>query len=253
MDVLKKTLNEIVNFNPADKRSVIILAILMCILTRHCIHAIYTTSIEEIFMNKNKKLVMDVFKLLTMLAVFICINIVLTTHSFFAIIEFGVCLICYCLYLRDCKKEKKINIILEKNNKAFHKLQIYYKEKQTKQILMVILFFMPIMVIVWKAIYSDIPLFTCLVIVSVIEALVIGILLPELFVTKAMNYFENEHEKMFVFKRLQNNMLICGDNESISKSKKYIVISIDELKTKPIYHLQSEFITKEEKKLCVEN
>lgn len=34
-------------------------------------------------------------------------------------------------------------------------------------------------------------------------------------------------------------------------ASKYIVISIDELKTKEIYHLQSEIITKDEKReLC---
>ena len=251
MDILQRIIDYLYDFNPADKKSVIVLAVLMCLLTRYCIRAIYTTSIEEIFMNTKEKLVTDVFKFLAMLVVFISTNIVLTTDSFWILIEFVVCVMWYILYLIYCRKERKTNMILKKQNKSLYKLQIYYKDKQTMAILMIVLFFMPAMVIVYKSVYKTLPLFACLVIVSAIEIFIIGILLPELFVKKAKNYFKNGEDKMFIYKRLKNASVICGDDECLNKASKYIVISIDELKTKEIYHLQSEIITKDEKRdLC---
>lgn len=251
MDILQRIIDYLYDFNPADKKSVIVLALLMCLLTRYCIRAIYTTSIEEIFMNTKEKLVTDVFKVLVMLVVFISTNIVLTIDPFFALIELVVCVIWYILYLIYCRKERKTNMILKKQNKALYKLQVYYKDKQTMAILMIVLFFMPAVIIVCKSVYKTLPLFACLVIASAIEVFIIGILLPELFVKKAKNYLKNGEEKMFIYKRMKDASVICGDDECFNKASKYIVISIDELKTKEIYHLQSEIITKDEKRdLC---
>lgn len=108
MDILQRTIDYFANFNPADKRSVILLAVLMCVLTNYCIRAIYTTSIEEIFINTKEKFLTDVFKLLVMLVVFISVNIILTTDWFCALIELVVCVIWYILYLVYCRKEKQI-------------------------------------------------------------------------------------------------------------------------------------------------
>lgn len=142
-------------------------------------------------------------------------------------------------------------MILKKQNKALYKLQVYYKDKQTMAILMIVLVFMPAVIIVCKSVYKTLPLFACLVIASAIEVFIIGILLPELFVKKAKNYLKNGEEKMFIYKRMKDASVICGDDECFNKASKYIVISIDELKTKEIYHLQSEIITKDEKRvLC---
>lgn len=174
MDILQRIIDYLYDFNPADKKSVIVLALLMCLLTRYCIRAIYTTSIEEIFMNTKEKLVTDVFKVLVMLVVFISTNIVLTIDPFFALIELVVCVIWYILYLIYCRKERKTNMILKKQNKALYKLQVYYKDKQTMAILMIVLFFMPAVIIVCKSVYKTLPLFACLVIASAIEVFIIG-------------------------------------------------------------------------------
>ena len=119
--------------------------------------------------------------------------------------------------------------------------------------LMIVLFLMPAMVIVCRTVYKNLPLFTCLIMVSVIEVFIIGILLPELFVKKAKLYLKNREDKVFIYKRLRDASVICGDDECFNKASKYIIISIDEVKTKEIYHVQSEFITKDEKRdLCKE-
>lgn len=84
-------------------------------------------------------------------------------------------------------------------------------------ILMIVLLFMPAVVIVCKSVYKTLPLFTYLVIVSAIEVFITGILLPELFVKKAKNYLKNGEDKMFIYKRLKDASVICGDDECFYK------------------------------------
>lgn len=249
MELLDKIMKFIDNFNPTDIGSIITLAAVMCILTVYCIRAVYTTSIEEIFMDAKKKLKNDILKLLSILVVFIPTNFLLATDVSFILIEIVVCVIGFITYIIYKIKERKT----EKYKKTLCKLQTYYIDKQMNAILMMVICVMPAMVILWKSLYNTMPLFGCAVIVSVIEVAIIGISIPDLFLKKATNYFKNGQEKIFIYKRTDDDTVICGDNENISKASKYIVISLEDLKSKEIYHQQYKSISKDEKNgLCKE-
>ena len=53
---------------------------------------------------------------------------------------------------------------------------------------------------------------------------------------------------MFIYKRLDDDIIMCGDNTEMNKSSKYITISYEELKNKEIIHIQHNRLTKKEKK-----
>ena len=72
--------------------------------------------------------------------------------------------------------------------------------------------------------------------------------MPELVKRSAKNYFLQNNEKMFIYERIEDDTVLCGDNSEISKAEKYVTISYDELKEKEIFHMQYVCLSKTEKK-----
>lgn len=247
----KKEIIEIIdiinNFNPTDKGNVIILAIIMCILTVFFIRAINTTSIEEIFMDNKKKLRNDILKMFSILVVLVPTNFLLATDASFVLFEIIICVVESFMYMVYRLKERKINDCDE----SLQKLQEYYKDKQTEYILKIVICIMSATATIWSNVQDIVPMFNCVVVISVVEVGIIGMLIPEIIVKKTMVFLENEQEKIFIFRRMSNDTIICGNAQNMGKVTKYIIISLDELKTKEIHHQQYASLTKEEKKeLC---
>ena len=93
-----------------------------------------------------------------------------------------------------------------------------------------------------------IPLFNCAVITSVIEVSIICIIMPEYIMYDARNYFVDNENKFFIYGRIEDDIVLCGDNTQKSKASKYITISYEDLQKKEIFHMRRERLSKKRKR-----
>lgn len=227
--------------------NIVFIVFFMLMTSVYCVRALYTTSIEEIFMSAKNKLINNTFKLLFIGVVLIPKNLFLAVDIIYIIIGLIMCVAIYVFFLVYKRKEAKI----ENDSECGIKLKIYYKDKQSQMILSLVMYGMPIITILFREMRPDISLIMCAVITSVVEVAIIGISMPELILKKSMDYYVDGTDRIFLYKSLKNNNFLCGDNESISLASKYLIISYEDLCTKEILHQQYKGVTKAEKKeLC---
>lgn len=235
--------NFIMNFNPSDIRSIIILVPCACMVFIPLIRSIYSTSIEELFMRPKQRGKNVFFRLLALVLILIPANFVLSLDVTFAALEFLLGFGGIVLYFIWTKKEKNTRKYIN----DISKLNTYYKEKCSGSFMISVMSLSPCMNIIGENL-GNIPLFCSTIIVSVFEILILCISMPELVKRSAKNYFLQNNEKMFIYERIEDDTVLCGDNSEISKAEKYVTISYDELKEKEIFHMQYVSLSKTEKK-----
>ena len=72
---------------------------------------------------------------------------------------------------------------------------------------------------------------------GMIEIAMIFMFDPEFIKRKSINYFFDNGNKMYIYRRIDKETVLCGDNPSISKAKKYKSISYDVFKRLEINHV----------------
>lgn len=228
------------NFDFNNRASVIVFLVVAIEMYISMNIAVNTSSIEEVFMKGKRRKRNYFFKLLSLSGIFIPANYILSIENMFIIIEvFGavVGIIAYFIYN-----------IKEAATKKFIELNVFYKEKRSECILFSIICTMPVIIILLNQIAKNISMFSYIIVVSVIEVLFICISVPEFINKSTDNYFLDNDNKVFIYKRLDDDIIMCGDNTEMNKSSKYITISYEELKNKEIIHIQHNRLTKKEKK-----
>jgi hypothetical protein len=244
LTLLEKAEECINDFDPTNIGSVITLAILVCVLLIPLSRSVYSTSVEEIFMGAKKRGGNDFFRLLALLVIFIPLNFVLLIMETFILFElllgFGV-IIAYFVYDREEAGTRK-------NMEGISELNAYYKEKKSDCFLFSIICFSPSMSILMNQFVDSLPLFSCAIIVSITETLIICISMPEFVNRSSNNYFCDNKNKIYIYERIEDDTVLCGDNPEKSKANKYITISYDNLKEKEIFHMQYESLSKTKKR-----
>lgn len=242
-DFLEKAEKFINDFDPTNIGNVLVLAVLVCVLLIPLTGSIYSASVEEVFMDEKRRGRNSFFKLLALLVIFIPSNFVLSIQGTFILLElfFGfIGIIVYFVYDRkEASTRKYIENISELNE--------YYKDKRSGCFLFVIICLIPSMSILMNQLLDNIPLFSCAIIVSIIEVLIICISMPEFVNRSAKNYFFDNDNKVFIYKRIDDDTVMCGDNTELNKADKYITITYEELKKKEILHLQHKSLSGTEK------
>jgi hypothetical protein len=59
--------------------------------------------------------------------------------------------------------------------------------------------------------------------------------------------------KIFIYERIEDDTVLCGDNQEKNKAKKFITISYENLKEKEIFRMQYESLSKTKKRKLREN
>ena len=225
-----------------EKDNIIFIIIWMFMLSVCCVRAIHTTSIEEIFMTNKNKLKNDVYKLIFIWVILIPKNLFLAIDNLYIVFGLAALFESYIAHTRFRKKEEQI---IDKSDTGL-KLKRYYKDKQTQTSLRWIMYSMPIMTILFREMRLNSSLFICAIVTSVFEVAILAVSTPELIIKKSMNYYKNGQDRIFLYKRLENDTFLCGDSEDISEATKYIIKSFDELKTEQILNLKDKKLSKVE-------
>ena len=166
------------------------------------------------------------------------LNVVLI---FMEILLGTVSLVVYIVYQR---KENGTRKYLE----MIDELNTYYKQRSSFWYLISIICLIPSLVFLINSIENSIPLFNCAVITSVIEVSIICIIMPEYIMYDARNYFVDNENKFFIYGRIEDDIVLCGDNTQKSKASKYITISYEDLQKKEIFHMRRERLSKKRKR-----
>ena len=239
-----KILEKLTNIILKDKGDIIFIAIIILVLAVGCIQAIYTSSIEEIFMAEKNKFKNAILKLVFFWMILIPKNLFLAMYDVYILLAIVLCLIFAVVYMLFKRNEKKV----KSDNVAGCKLKRYYKEIQSEMFLRLVMYGMPIVPILLRDIRHDSSLLISSIITSVLEVAIISVSMPELIIRKSMDYYKDGTDKVFLYKSLENNNYLCGDSENISLASRYKIISLEELKNKEIYHQKYKKLTKAERK-----
>lgn len=238
---LKNFINE---FDPTNRGSVISLALMVCVLIVPIVKSINSTFIEEVFMNSKQKGKNIFFKLIALLAIFTPINFILSMKQAFIIVELVFGLGAIVLYIIYDRKEA----LTEKYSENIVELNAYYKEKRSNCFLSIIIIIMPCCAILMNTLANPISPLNSAVIVSVVEVLIICLAIPEFTKCESRNYFLNDGKNVYIYERIDDDTILCGDSPKISEAKKYTTISYKDLKEKEILHVQYVSLSKERKK-----
>lgn len=226
----------------SQRDNIIFILIAMFCLSACCIRAIYTTSIEEIFMSNKNKIRNDIYKLIFIWIILIPKNLFLAIDNVYIVIGLAALFESYIACTIFRKKEGKII----DNSEIGLKLKKYYKDKQSQTTLRWIIYSMPIMTVLLREMTPNSSLFICAIVTSIIEVAILGVSTPDLIIKKSMNYYKNGQDRIFIYKSLDNNTFLCGDSEDISDATKYAIKSFDELREKEILHQKYKKISKAE-------
>lgn len=235
-------INEFKEIITAEKESIIFIIIAIFYLSACCVRAIYTTSIEEIFMSNKNKLKNDIYKLIFICVILVPKNLFLAIDNIYIVIGLAALFESYIACAIFRKKEEKII----DNSEVGLNLKRYYKDKQSQTTLRWIMYSMPIMTILFREMRPNSSLFICAIITSVFEVAILGVSTPDLIIKKSMNYYENGQDRIFIYKSLENDIFLCGDSEDISDATKYTIKSFDELRKEQILHLKYKKLSKAE-------
>lgn len=237
-------------FNELDitnTRNVVILAIAMCIIIGKIIKAIYSTYVEEIFMNPKSKRRNIFYKIIALLIVNIIVNFVLIVNSVYLWIAiWGVMIGLGAFVYYQLRKT-----LTEKYAGDIERLTQYYKDMSYDMMLITIFILMPLLALVIYKSYSYIPLINCVIMVSIAEAFLICLLTPELIKCKSQYYFINDGEKMYIYGRIDENIVLCGDNPVESESEKIMAISYGEFAKMKLIRVPNQRFSKETKKQLI--
>ncbi len=227
IETFQKISDFIDSFDSTSLGSIIILAILVCVVLVSVFKSIYSTSVEELFMNSKEKNKNMFFQLLVILTILIFINFMLLNIAliFMEILLGAVSLVVYIVYQR---KENGTRKYLE----MIDELNTYYKQRSSFWYLISIICLIPSLVFLINSIENSIPLFNCAVITSVIEVskcLNILCMMPEIILLiMRINSLFMEELKMILFYAVtihkkvkhQNTLLLVM---KIYKRKKYFI------------------------------
>lgn len=224
IETFQKISDFIDSFDSTSLGSIIILAILVCVVLVSVFKSIYSTSVEELFMNSKEKNKNMFFQLLVILTILIFINFMLlnVVLIFMEILLGTVSLVVYIVYQR---KENGTRKYLE----MIDELNTYYKQRSSFWYLISIICLIPSLVFLINSIENSIPLFNCAVITSVIEVSIICIIMPEIILLiMRINSLFMEELKMILFYAVtihkkvkhQNTLLLVM---KIYKRKKYFI------------------------------
>lgn len=114
-------------------------------------------------------------------------------------------------------------------------LNTYYKQRSSFWYLISIICLIPSLVFLINSIENSIPLFNCAVITSVIEVSIICIIMPEYIMYDARNYFVDNENKFFIYGRIEDDIVLCGDNTQKVKHQNTLLLVMKIYKRKKYF------------------
>lgn len=239
IEIVEEIIKDINSFNPYRVGDVIIAVLILASLFALALKAMYISSIEELFMNKKQKIMREFFVIIFFSIVFTIYNLIFLIFPWLLLVDFVLFLVCslrffYCFW-QSMRKSVGAN-----------KEEIDYNEKCNKWVVYTIICMMPCLAVIIKIESEKLPLINYALIAGVIGVILIYFSMPSLLIKRSSNYFMSDGQKIYIYKRIDGGSVLCGNDPTINKSEKYIIITYDELKKKEIFHIKNVDFDKSE-------
>lgn len=218
------------------------LAILTILMIVPIFKSIYTTSIEKVFMTPKKMRVNITYSLITLFVACVLENLILSIS--YEIYVIGLSLGClgglvflYYKFRRFQIKKVLDNVENLDNIKRLDRRYKYYKQLS---FLFCLLSFVPcLLTLINNSTIKDVVVLhfsrvNCAIIIGLIELVIVCIYVPELIKNPSGLYIMYNTKKMYIYKRLDKENFLCGNNLDIDDLNEYITISYEHLKEKTI-------------------
>lgn len=238
MQIIEICKNLIKDIDFKNIESVSILAIAVCVLFVQILKAIYITPIEELFIMPKKKETNMVLKMIMVSAIMVIVNFVLTLDVTFLVP--GVILFIATLLIGKYFSCKAKIVEANSQNNDLDDLLIYYKEKGEDYELFSTIIVMPILVLILNILAESIPLYSCNIIVSVVLTFFIFLKIPGFVQRESRLFFMKDNEKKYIYGRIDDENILCGDNTKMAYAQSYITISYQDLKNTEIKRQPSD-------------
>ena len=72
--------------------------------------------------------------------------------------------------------------------------------------------------------------------------------MPDMIKMNSSLYFIEGSNRIYIYKKLDAQTILCGDNPQMNKTKKYMFVNYDKLKDKEIYNVQYRALSEARKK-----
>lgn len=163
-------------FNISNEKSILILAIVSCVILLGIYKAVYNSFLEESFMRTKARKKNQFFKIITFLIIFVPVNFFISLDKTFIIPEAILLIIAFVSMVINIIKKSLTNNYIEK----FSRLNMYYKNKVSESVLSIVVCSGPFFTVFFYEVKKNIPLFNCAVIVSIVEVYILCFVFPEL-------------------------------------------------------------------------
>ena len=195
----------------------IIAAVLTLIVVS--VRAIYSTYVQELFMTNKQKEKNNVYKLIGLMGLLFIMNYVYLSIEWIDIVG----LIGFFVFVNYAYRGWKNEI---------NELNTYYSNRKILSLITVIVLFGPeaVRMLEKQNILSQKVI--CVLIVSLVQILFIVITTPQILnISEAKCYYlDKDDDKWYLYYRIDDNNILCGDSSKVGLADKYKTITNDELK-----------------------
>lgn len=266
LELLEKIINDIPNIVNAIGIIGFIptLAVLVVLMIVPVFKSIYSTNIEKVFMKPIEREINTAIGLLVLFVGCVLKNLIFSLDI--KIYAFGVILgpfvVLVFLYYKFRTFQIKKVLDNSENAENIKRLDKYYKNKKQIMFFASIFSFVSCLLILFNNSTSDNPelnkLFlhfskiNCAIIIGLIEIIIVCIYMPELIKTPSNLYIYYNNKKTYIYKRIDEENILCGNNSDINDSDRHMIISCEYLRgkkiSKEIYDIYIDDLSSEEKK-----
>lgn len=246
MENIVITIIEKLDLNNEDM-NVIAVTVVIGILLFGVYKSINSSFIEELFMSSKETEINRGYRYIFLALLLTAANSFLIVETFYLFIEVIISLIGAVGYFIYDRKANQVG-----KYKEIEELSLFYRERSQVFFLTVIISATPYSA---ESIYgyrSNISLYVYILIASVIETFFICMALPEVIKRESSAYYMEDDNKIYIYKELRDQIILCGDNPRVNRAQKYIFVNFDSLKDREIYNVQYSSLSKDRKKELIE-
>lgn len=232
------------NFSLKSTECVFTVAIIILVIAVFSFKSLYTTSIEEVFMTLKEKKKHILYKVIILFVASLFVNIILLIEKKMLVFEIGGAIFLGVISVYYKLKELQTKVFLEKEVELY----TFFKNKKFEFFMAFIFLLISMISGLINILALNISDLNCAIIVSVIDIVVFCTFMPELIKIPSNAYIFYDDKKLYLYDRVDENYVLCGNRSDMSDSDNYITISYEHLKGKEIFKDIHNNLSSEDKK-----
>lgn len=208
-------INNVISLIESDNPIILMIVCIavICITVRY-IQPFNASRIETILMSKSDETKKTIAGYIVSFLMLVVGNIMFTMDKSIVVIEGIILIVTYI-----------VSLILKKLQKKSVAKKQYEWLEDRKSFIYVI--FMAAIIIFFVAIIFKIQLVKCILIGALAEVLILAITLLNVSNVRTIFYVDIKGEKWYVFKRMKDGCLLCGNKDKMIDSKKIRLVKMD--------------------------